>query len=164
MTASPPAAPGMPSEEDIARAMRPAVWARCDAAGVTSESTGSGITLGDLTARATSLLDANTILSLIRPAFEAKDAEAQHWQTRATVYKRLMTDAQRGKEAAEAKLAQAVEALEPFSKIDCAVDGGHAFDPWADDRVVFGIGADRTITAGDLRRARSASAAASGEA
>lgn len=71
---------------------------------------------------------------------------------RATVYKRLMTDAQRGKEAAEAKLAQAVEALEPFAD----------FAEWTDDEgwtcnihreaisVWFGPS--------DFRRARSASA------
>lgn len=107
---------GLPSEETTARAMRPAVWARCDAAGVTSESRGSGVTLGDLAARATSLLDANTLLSLIRPAFEAERAakiEAMQYAQDIAWQNGKLEDRAL---SAEAKLAQAVEALEPFSK------------------------------------------------
>jgi hypothetical protein len=54
--------------------------------------------------------------------------------------------------------ASAKKALEPFANIICLVDKddeskGYAFDSWADDRVVFSVG-NRTITAGDLRHAR----------
>lgn len=63
----------MPGEEDVARVLRPAVWARCDAAGVTDTSTGTGITIGDLSARRISLDDARAILALFAPILAEKE-------------------------------------------------------------------------------------------
>lgn len=62
MTASPPAAPGMPSEEEILRAIN------------------VGWRDGDEFDNPAALL---AILSLIRPALEAKDAEIVEWQRQA---------------------------------------------------------------------------------
>ena len=60
-----------------------------------------------------------------------------------------------------AENARLREALKPLSRIDCLIDEadpgrGYAFDRWQDNQVVFGIGGDRVISAGDLRRARAA--------
>lgn len=65
----------LPSAEEIARVLRPAAWARCDAAGVTDSNIGRCITLGDLAARRQSIDDASAILALVEPAFAAQAAE-----------------------------------------------------------------------------------------
>lgn len=59
----------------------------------------------------------------------------------------------------QAEIGRLRVALAPLAKMDASVGKGHAFDSWPDDRVVFDIGSDRKITAGDLRRARKAVAA-----
>lgn len=56
----------------------------------------------------------------------------------------------------ESQVAALRAALAPLAKMDAPVGQGHAFDAWPDDRVVFDIGSDRKVTAGDLRRARKA--------
>jgi len=61
--------------------------------------------------------------------------------------------------AKDAEIAGLLEALGPLARIDCLIDEnapnrGYAFDAWLDGQVVFGIGKERVITAGDLRRAR----------
>lgn len=60
--------------------------------------------------------------------------------------------------ALEKRVGVLEAALAPLARIDAKTDKGHAFDPWADHQVVFDIGSDRKITAGDLRRARKAAA------
>lgn len=62
-------------------------------------------------------------------------------------------------ESLKAEIAALRTALAPLARMDAPVGDGHAFDAWPDDRVVFDIGSDRKITAGDLRRARKAVAA-----
>lgn len=143
---------GLPSEEAIARAMRPAVWARCDAAGVTSESTGSGVTLGDLAARATSLLDANTLLSLIRPAFEAKDAEIERLKDENASLVDERAEAITVALSAEARLAQAVKAL------DTAAEDIEHWGSYASSYLQ-----DKHGLKDDIAACRTASAAARGE-
>ena len=61
------------------------------------------------------------------------------------------------------------EALEPLGNMDAIISKddeptAHAFDSWPDDRVVFDIGKDRKITAGNLRAARAALALVKGQA
>ena len=57
-------------------------------------------------------------------------------------------------------IRELVEALTPLANIDAELlenkkpTGKFAFDPWTDDQIVFNIGKERTITAGDLRKAR----------
>lgn len=92
------AAPGMPSEEDIARAILEnppnRSWEPCkDSMRLVRDHTP--------TARA--------ILSLIRPAFEAKDAEIERLKALPVIADYI--EVQDARRAAEAKLAQAVEAL-----------------------------------------------------
>ena len=63
--------------------------------------------------------------------------------------------------AKDAEIAGLRRALGPLARIDCLIDEndpsrGYAFDAWLDGQVVFGIGKERVITAGDLRRARAA--------
>jgi hypothetical protein len=154
MTASPPAAPGMPSDEDIVRIIRD--W-----------QMRPGFDGWD--AKVAAL--AADVLSLIRPAFVAKAAEIERL---AASWRKLDATANEWADrahTAEAKLAKAVEALEPFAALansyfyryetqpgvfrEC-----HQDDP--DDRPVYGIDGV-IINVGDLRRARSASAAARGE-
>lgn len=128
MTASPPAAPGMPSEEEIARTIAQA-----------DEQNGAlpyeaRMAMGKHVREA--LFDqARAILSLIRPAFEAQ----------------------------QAKLAQAVEALEPFAEASSLWENNaDDTDLWVRPLSL----AERIkarLTVGALRRARSASAAARGE-
>lgn len=99
---------------------------------------------------------ARTILSLIRPAFEAKDAEIKRLKALPVIADYI--EVQDARRAAEAKLAQAVEALEPFGKV------ADAFKPAMPDDERRWPGHIPLPTVGDLRRARSAFAAARGEA
>ena len=62
-----------------------------------------------------------------------------------------------------ALLVRAGEALAPMAAMLCLVDEkdpskGRAFDRFADEAVLFNVGKDRAITAGDLRRAFAVSA------
>lgn len=127
MTASQPAAPGMPGEETIREMV---------------EAAQSGLLTDSEAARA--------ILDLIHPAFEAKEREKAAAlgliEGHAAVIAQL-----------EAKLAQAVEALEPFSKV------ADAFKPAMPDDERRWPGHIPLPTVADFRRARSASAAARGE-
>lgn len=106
MTASPPAAeqyaknakksaaPGLPSEEEIARAINLAARAmqRQFAASGSEEEIEAAI------------------WERLGPAFEAKDAEARENYQDALAYAEVAKQQRLWKEAAEAKLAQAVEA------------------------------------------------------
>ena len=80
MTGEKDAPAAMPGEEDVARALRPEAWARCDAAGVTDTGIGNGITIGDLSARRSSLDDARAILDLFAPILAKKERLAQCWE------------------------------------------------------------------------------------
>jgi hypothetical protein len=152
MTASPPAAPGMPTEEEIARAIYHAKPRNKPWDLLTHEFKNQY------------RKHARAILSLIRPAFEAKDAEIATFDAREEECLESMKvaleneeDAHRKLEAAEAKLAKAVEALEPFARADRAL---------ADEPGPFRFetrNGYRLIEREDFRRARSASAAARGE-
>jgi len=100
------------------------------------------------------------ILALIRPAFEAKEREL----TAAKAVAEMNATsgafwAERGRNA-EAKLAQAVEALEPFACYhDDAEFLDHEGQPLPDDRHAGYV----YLTMGDFRRARTAAAATRGE-
>ncbi len=127
MTASPtdavPGDVGLPSEEEIRRIVCDHIWLDDDGEAATA-----------------------AILSLIRPAFEALDHECQSSMTE-IARERARAD------AAEAKLAQAVEALEPFAKMAAAYDG------LLEEEDVPVLAQNKLrITLNELRRARSASA------
>lgn len=68
----------------------------------------------------------------------------------------MAVEATRQRDEALAALKASEDALKPFAAIDSRLGGRHAFDEWVAGSVVFGIGSDRVITVGDLRRARSA--------
>lgn len=178
MTASPPAAPdfcaenaknsaehhadsaycsGMPSEEEIARAL---LHAECEP---DKDETGYGEIWGweDIMppVRHRLIAQARAILDLIRPAFEAKEREARVALIKQRnaeakyddVFEKYLFQEERAL-AAEAKLAKAVEALEPFA------DAANSYDPDEGDGAQVAWSHDFTIAS--LRRARSASAAA----
>lgn len=88
MTASPPAAPGAPSEETIREMV---------------EAAQSGLLTDSEAAR--------VILDLIRPAFEAKDAETRELHNALMDYRHDLTEAELDRDYFKANLAQAVEAL-----------------------------------------------------
>jgi hypothetical protein len=158
MTASP--APETPSEETLAR------WL-CAHEGHTPEQV-DGLW--------TEWLDnARELLALIRPAFEAAEADASQWQgtlrfcegewsdERGTMIDTIQR-ARAARLSAEAKLAQAVEALEPFAA------AAEFFPDAKDDAHLMlrqnGSGRHYTdmFTVADLRRARTASAIGKGGA
>jgi hypothetical protein len=153
MTASPPAAPGMPTEEEIVRVVRD--W-----------QMRPGFDGWD--AKVAAL--AADVLSLIRPAFEAKDAEIAWFKAdrdnsnslldacrhERNVLQRICAERADVLDAAEAKLAKAVEALRPFAWPPLYVfDKEMAFVPtkMPDDWEGGGY-----FTTEDFRRARTASA------
>lgn len=135
MTASPtdagagiPGDVGMPSEEEIRRIVCDHVWVDDD---------------GEAAARA--------ILSLIRPAFEAKDAEIAIEKERADMAVRQMVSQNDRILSAEAKLVQAVEALELYRdavRIDVKMEGPR----------FMGANSSALKRAWEADRARSASA------
>lgn len=164
MTASPPAAPGMPSEETIARALNLAARAmqRQFGANDTEEAIEAAI------------------WQYLRPAFEAKDAEVGQAKAAALLHgadvdvrnaalatAKDFAQQLRAMEAralsAEAKLAQAVKALEPFAEASSLWENNaDDTDLWVRPLSL----AERIkarLTVGALRRACSASAAARGE-
>lgn len=153
------AAPGLPSEEEIARAIAPLAWAECDAAGVDDTSLGKGATIGALSARASSLIEAASVSALIRPAFDAeRGAKIEAMQYAQDIAW------QNGK--LEAKLAQAVE--DERGDIRDVLD---ACERGAADSRLPGFahigdlreGLGKLWALRDTQRARSASAAARGE-
>ena len=169
MTASPPtelsehyaenascsAAPGMPSEETIERALNLAARAmhRQFGANDTEEAIEAAI------------------WQHLRPAFEAKNAEIEIEREVCKQRGIMIREEAARADALQAKLAQAVEALEPFVQaFDAAREkyvrrygadsevGMKNFDKmpdfWPMEKLAFNMG--------DFRRARSASAAARG--
>lgn len=166
MTASPPAAPGLPSEEEIARLLFERGRNIHDAA--SWEEAGDEM-------REWLRGHSRAILSLIRPAFEAKGAEIATFDAREEECLESMKvaleneeDAHRKLEAAEAKLAQAVEdEREACAKI-CDTESPNM--PDREDHSAeycdgYSDGSDAAACHfAAAIRARSASAAASGEA
>jgi hypothetical protein len=142
MTSTPTTA-GMPGEEAIARAL----W---DSALL---QPARGEWLGDNSATEQCCRKAaRAVLSLLRPAFEQLTAERDaaidvDWVSR-PAYEAAFARAL----SAEAKLAQAVEALEPLAKLPLGPEIIESTE-W----VVY-KNAGQAITVGDVLRARSASA------
>jgi hypothetical protein len=146
MTASPPAAPGMLGEEEIARAIYHAKPRNKPWDLLTHEFKNQY------------RKPARAILSLIRPAFEAKDAEIATFDAREEECLESMKvaleneeDAHRKLEAAEAKLAKAVEALDLYReavRIDVKMEGPQFMGAnssalkraWEADRSAFAMG------------------------
>lgn len=141
MTASPPAAPGMPSEEDLLRALN------------------AGWRDGDEFDSSASIA---AILSLTRPAFERVERERDEFYRDGLRAEDKWIEFEARALSAEAKLAQAVEALEPFAD---ERNGVMQDLLWGDepDTAIATI----TTRLGNIRAARavvrSASAAARGE-
>lgn len=95
MTASPPAAPGMPSElREVVKASLPSIAIAIE----------EWLFNGAADDQA-----ASDIADLIRPGFEAKDAEIERLKALPVIADYI--EVQDARRAAEAKLAQAVEAL-----------------------------------------------------
>lgn len=153
MTASP--APGMPSEETIARAM-------CV---VDGHDPDAPYGIGGRTNAWRYEDAARAVAALIRPAFEAKEREIEamdafakreqeaciHWRGEAAKFNEARL-------SAEAKLAQAVEAMEPFDDVLGEDDEGYG-----DGLTVvmkWGACTDYSVTLGDLRDLRKAARAA----
>jgi hypothetical protein len=143
--AASPAAPGIPSEEEIDRVVtglyrRFKDWSK------------HGFTADDVTwceVRA-------DVVALIRPAFEAKEREIADERARVDRWQERWQDERDARLSAEAKLAQAVEALEPFNDMLGEDDDGYPDDTKL--TVSWRAHTYHALTLGDLRRARTASA------
>lgn len=105
---------------------------------------------------------ARAILDLIRPAFEAKEREIAEADAEITLTESLLADERAVRFAAEAKLAQAVEAMAPFD--DALGEDDEGYGGGLTVVMKWGYCTDYSITLEDLRDLRKAArAAASGE-
>jgi hypothetical protein len=134
-------APGIPSEEEV----RAIVWR-----GRLNSDTGQRTT--------------SELFALFRPAFEAKEREIAEEHARIDRWQDRWQEERDARLSAEAKLAQAVEALEPFD--DALGEDDEGYGDGLTVVMKWGACTDYSVTLGDLRdirRARTASATGKGE-